>query len=229
MVAVHGIVSATWSSLRPCVLSPRTGLTCMAADDLRLAGESKSSLFVPLASSTVAESLGNFLEAEDSDKYLLGSRSATKTAEGQWIVTQDPVEWFSISVQPIFHQVIMRRMSKHIVEVRVLETTLDVAKGGRVASLVDTGIAKVMSQASMGGGTIVRWEEAPQGGPAGWILSADISLSLEVSRPRYLPIPRRVFQRVGSGIIGSTCKERGDIFLRDLSRGYTAWSSSRDR
>ena len=227
MVAAHDLALTTLSPLRPCMLSPRTSLTCSASDVLHLAGESQSSIFVPHSSKTISACLGTFLENEDSDEYLLGSHSATKAADGQWIVTQDPVEWFSISVQPVFRQVIMRPMGECSVEVRVLDAMLDVAKGGRVASLVDTGMTKAMSRASMGGGTIVRWEEAPQGG--GWILSADITLSLEVRPPRFFPIPRRIFQNVGSGIIRSTCKERGEIFLRDLSRGYTVWSSDQLR
>ena len=83
---------------------------------------------------------------------------------------------------------------------------------------------KVMSRASIQGLNAISWSETSDG----WSLSGDISLSLDVTPPRIFPVPRGVFERVGSGIIETTCKQRGDAFLRDLAAGYAAWATSED-
>lgn len=192
----------------------------MAADDLVLSGTAESSVVVPRIEE--APSLSDFLLSGDSDEILLGT-SEFKKLDDVWQCKQAPVEWFSVMLTPIFNEVIERSPSSSRVDVRVLNARVEIDKGGKRSALVANAMGQVMSRASITGLNAVRWSETS----AGWSLTGDITLSVGVSPPRFFVVPRDLFEKVGSSIIRSTCKQRGDAFLDQLAKGYAEWARSK--
>ena len=193
-------------------------------DLLRLAGGARSVVTVPRLASApsqgaAAPTLGDYLLGDHSDLVLLGTSDYCYVSESSyWECRQEPIEWFGLSISPMFHEVIERRHDE--VDVRVLEATVQSLGSGKRASLANSAMESLLSGTSITGVNSVKWEEVGDG----WCLSGEISLDLEFALPAVFPIPRGVLERVGSGIIRSTCKERGDAFLADLAAGYRAWA-----
>lgn len=196
----------------------------MAATNLLLSGAAECSVLVPSLGNGSPD-LGEYLLSSDSDEILLGTSDFRKI-DGVWECKQAPVDWFSLSIVPIFREVIERPVARSCVDVRVLEATIQLqdSEGQQRRSLVGRAMDKVMTRASISGLNAVRWVEQPGGG---WSLTGDITLSLDVTPPRVFPIPRGIFERVGSSIIRATCQQRGDAFLGDVANGYADWARVR--
>lgn len=192
---------------------------------LKLSGSAQSVLDVPKVRDALPTTpgLGDFLRSSSSDQVLLGTPNYVRRGE-LWECKQAPVDWFSVSIVPVFREIIERPPSSSAVDVRVLDASIEIEGNQGRSSIVGRAMEKVMSRASIEGLNAIRWSETADG----WTLSGDISLALDVTPPRVFPVPRGVFERVGSGIMTQTCKQRGDAFLRDLAEGYAAWAASED-
>ena len=207
------------SILQPAIMP---SLVSMMAADLTLSGSAQSRVTVPKISAS-APRLDEFLLSDDSNQVLLGTPDFRWNGDlDLWECTQAPVEWFSIMLTPLFREVIERPPSSGV-DVRVLEAVIEIEDSGKRSALVGRAMGQVMSRAKVTGLNSVRWVESADG----WALSGDVTLNLNVSPPRIFPIPRAMFESIGSDIIKTTCKQRGDVFLGELAAGYKAWASSK--
>ena len=160
---------------------------------LRLAGTAQSQHTVPRAVHGAAPTLEAYLLSNASDELLLGTKNFYALGGGEWNCRQEPVEWFSLSVVPVFRERIERPLSPPSVEVRVLDATVEVPEGdARRRSKAGEVMASLLAKASIEGLNVLSWTETADG----WELTGDITLSLGVTPPRILPIPRRIFERV---------------------------------
>jgi hypothetical protein len=191
----------------------------MMAQDLQLTGTAGSSLLVPKLDAS-SPLLGDFLLSPDSNEALLGTPDF-RELDSIWECKQAPVEWFSVELTPVFREVIERPSGESCVNVKVLEASIEIAEGGKRSSLVSNAMGQVMSRASITGLNEVRWDLTASGDV---MLSGDITLALTVAPPKLFPVPRKMFESVGSGIIRTTCKQRGDAFLKDLAKAYAEWA-----
>ena len=77
---------------------------------LRLAGTAQSQVTVPKIRIDGVPSLETFLMSDASDELLLGTQEF-RQVDGVWECRQQPVEWFSVSIVPVFREVIERPLS----------------------------------------------------------------------------------------------------------------------
>ena len=194
----------------------------MMAADLTLSGSARSCVTVPKISGC-APRLDEFLLSDESNQILLGTPDVRWSGD-LWECKQAPVEWFSIMITPLFREVIERAPSNSGVNVRVLGAVIEIEDGiGKRSAIASKAMGQVMSRSKVTGLNSLNWVETADA----WTLSGVVTLNLNVSPPPLFPIPRGMFERVGSGIIRTTCKQRGDVFLGELAAGYGAWASSK--
>ena len=76
-----------------------------------------------------------------------------------WECKQAPVDWFSVSIVPVFREIIERPPSSSAVDVRVLDASIEIEGSQGRSSIVGRAMEKVMSRASIEGLNAIRWSE----------------------------------------------------------------------
>lgn len=180
----------------------------------KFVGDAKSSIRVPAAAGL---SLPDFLLSDDSDQTLLGTSDGFWLKDGKWECAQQPVKWFTLEVQPVFVEEIERPRDTsggRPLRVNVVDAFVRVPTTGESSS---GPLREMMSKAQIASCNSLTWSPSAAGG---WELNADFSLTLTLKSSGRMKVPRGIFERIGSGIVRSTCKERIEGYLRDVVDGY---------
>eukprot|EP00804_Cyclotella_cryptica_P006813 CCRYP_010945-RA/>CCRYP_010945-RA protein AED:0.13 eAED:0.11 QI:0/-1/0/1/-1/1/1/0/243 len=194
--------------------------------------------------------LTSFLSSSDSDAILLGMKdgSAGGIAQVRKIETQSPaspsvlersrgnsvtwecrqskIEWFGMTLVPIFTNVIERSEStthpssgSGTVVISIIDAKTEVQNGGRLGGT----LASAMKRSVFEGRYIVFWrEEHGEHESMRYTLEGDIELSLTINLPPFVPLPPG-FNSIGSRIVERTCRDRLRQNLRDVSDAYVDW------
>ena len=178
--------------------------------------------------------LSKFMLSSDSDAILLGMKGDGGVAQvtkvesqlqsSTWECRQSSIEWFGMTLVPIFTNVIERtetvdRDKDGTVIISIIDATTQVENGGKLGS----ALASAMRRSVFEGKNVVLWKE--RDGDKSYKLVGDIELSLTINLPPFLPLPPG-FNRIGSRIVERTCKERLRQNLRDVSNAYHDWATS---
>ena len=181
-------------------------------------------------------SLSNFLSSDDSNAVLLGmkggsagmsqevrklaSNPTSSLLEGNggevYECRQNAVDWFGITLQPIFINVIERN-SEGTVTISIIDAQTDV-QGGRLGNT----LASAMKRSVFEGRIVISWKETDT---RNYTLEGNIKLSLTINLPPFLPLPPG-FNAIGSKIVNRVCKERLSQNVQDISDAYLQWVSA---
>ena len=179
--------------------------------------------------------LSKFMLSSDSDAILLGMKEDGGVAQvtklqsqkesSTWECRQSSIEWFGMTLVPIFTNVIERsetidRDKDGTVMISIIDATTQVENGGKLGS----ALASAMRRSVFEGRNVVLWKER-ENDDNSYKLVGDIELSLTINLPPFLPLPPG-FNRIGSRIVERTCKERLRQNLRDVSNAYHDWATS---
>jgi hypothetical protein len=190
-------------------------------------GESSTSILVPSSLVTARNSsqdksdnsLPDWMLSPKSDEFFLGTQDFKRRSDGNWDAFQASVDWFGLQLVPVFVIKLERSEAQQYVSANIQQARSDIMSGrdsalGRLA-------APVMEKSSFQGGNKVSWRRNQQSD--GWILEADLSLTLSIPLPPFLPLPPG-FNSIGSRIVKSTCKRRLETFVNDLQASYLDWA-----
>lgn len=182
--------------------------------------------------------LSTFLSSSESDAILLGMKQGdggvarvTKVQTDQqastWECRQSSIEWFGMTLIPIFTNVIERsealdKRSDGSVIISIIDAQTQVENGGKIGS----ALASAMRRSIFEGRNIVFWKEQEQD-DLSYKLMGDIELNLTINLPPFMPLPPG-FNTIGSRIVERTCRERLRQNLRDVSDAYHHWANSQD-
>jgi len=223
---------------------------------IKFAGESSTTMDIPMPNN-VTSSISSAAAASIPSKYLLtdwlSSTEATefflgtsnykkrsddddddythdnKTHDGLWDTVQPPVDWFGLTLSPVF--VIQLSHSEGRLVTNIREARSDVLSGkdsptGRLVS-------RLMNKSTFQGGNTVTWKTKNSDhhhhhNNSGWTLTLSVSLTLIIDLPPFLPVPPG-FNSIGSRIIKSTCRKRLDQLAIDMRDAYLEWANEQLR
>jgi hypothetical protein len=166
-----------------------------------------------------SNSLPDWMLSPESDEFFLGTQDFKRRPDGNWDAFQASVEWFGLQLVPVFVIKLERSKPQQYVSAIIQQARSDIKSGkdsalGRLA-------APVMEKSSFQGGNKVSWKKNKAS--EGWILEADLSLTVSIPLPLFLPLPPG-FNTIGSRIVKSTCKRRLETFVNDLQASYLDWA-----
>lgn len=191
-------------------------------------GESTTSIEIPFPSSNMHDnkkSLSTWmLSHELSDPFFLGSSNYQKRSDGSYDAFQPTVDWFGLELMPIFVIQVKRDGEEQTVAAMIKEARNEIV-GKNKDSVTGRLVARVMGGSTFQGGNTVHWSESES--KDGWIVQADLSLTLSIQLPRYLPLPPG-FNAIGSRIVKSTCKSRLKKFVVHLQEAYLEWAEEKE-
>jgi hypothetical protein len=189
-------------------------------------GESSTSISVPPPISQGTErnssndnSLPDWMLSPESDEFFLGTQDFKRRSDGNWDAFQASVDWFGLQLVPVFVIKLERSKPQQYVSSKIQQARSEI-KSGRDSALGRL-VAPVMEKSSFQGGNKVSWKKNQAS--EGWILRADLSLTLSIPLPPFLPLPPG-FNSIGSRIVKSTCKRRLETFVSDLQASYLDWA-----
>lgn len=193
----------------------RTTSTSRINGTIEFQGESTTSIQVPLPNT--AKSLDQWMLSEESDRFFLGTLDYRMRDDGRYDAFQPSVDWFGLELVPVFVIQLERDQTENQVAAMITEARNDIKAGKDSA----TGrlVSRVMGGSTFKGGNTVVWQETTNG----WTVQADISLTLSIKLPPFLPLPPG-FNRIGSRIVKSTCKSRLEKFIVSLQEAYLEWA-----
>ncbi|KAL7511090.1 hypothetical protein ACHAXN_011435 [Cyclotella atomus] len=180
---------------------------------------------------TSNKTLSTFLSSSDSDAILLGMKQEggvaqvtqlqSDTQSSTWECRQSSIEWFGMTLIPIFTNVIERNGEDGSIIISIVDAKTQVENGGKIGS----ALASAMRRSVFEGRNIVFWKEKKE--DRSYTLVGDIELSLTINLPPFMPLPPG-FNRIGSRIVERTCRERLRQNLRYVSDAYHHWAGARD-
>jgi len=201
------------------------------------------------------KTLTSFLSSSDSDAILLGMKGGSDGGIAQvrkiqiqspsssyvlernrgnsvtWECRQSNIEWFGMTLVPIFTNVIERSestthpsSSSGTVVISIIDAKTEVQNGGRLGGT----LASAMKRSVFEGRYVVFWrEEHGEHENRSYTLEGDIELDLTINLPPLVPLPPG-FNSIGSRIVERTCRDRLRQNLRDVSEAYVDWVYSQD-
>ena len=169
-------------------------------------------------SSSIAYTLPDWLLSSESDQFFLGSNNVRERPDGQWDAIQPSVDWFGLDLVPVFVMRLERSESKVSTIITEARSEMESGRDTTTGNLV----ARLMKKSTFRGGNSVVWREITSNNKEGWVLTADLSLTLVIPLPRFLPLPPG-FNSIGSRIVKATCRKRLESFLNDLQQAYIDW------
>lgn len=185
---------------------------------------------------TSNRTLSTFLYSSESDAILLGMKQGqggvaqvtklqSNQQESTWECRQSSIDWFGMTLIPIFTNVIERSEasssnSDGSVVISIIDAKTQVENGGKLGS----ALASAMKRSVFEGRNMVFWKEQ-QEDELSYKLVGDIELSLTINLPPFMPLPPG-FNTIGSRIVERTCKERLRQNLRDVSDAYHYWATN---
>jgi hypothetical protein len=189
---------------------------------------------------TSNKTLSAFLLSSESDAILLGMKDDggvaqvtqvdAQSSSSTWECRQSSIDWFGMTLIPIFTNVIERSEPLRDDEdggsviISIVEANTQVENGGRLGS----ALASAMRRSVFAGRNIVMWKEQEEEDDKSYTLIGDIELSLTITLPPFMPLPPG-FNTIGSRIVERTCKERLRQNLRDVSDSYYDWALSQEK
>jgi len=178
-------------------------------------GESTTSIEVPLD----AERLREWMLSRDSDVFFLGTSDVAKRDDGLWDTFQPSVEWFGLQLVPVFVIQLDRCKERQQVSAVITEARSDIQneKEGKMGKIIQ----KAMTSSTFRGGNTIALEPSKHDASSS-VLTADLSLTLSIPLPRFVPLPPG-FNKIGSRIVQSTCKRRLKQQLASLQDAYQTW------
>ena len=143
-----------------------------------------------------------------------------------WECRQSNIDWFGMTLVPIFTNVIERSEStthtsscSGTVVISIIDAKTEVQNGGRLGGT----LASAMKRSVFEGRYVVFWrEEHGSHESRRYTLEGDIELGLTINLPPLLPLPPG-FNSIGSRIVERTCRDRLRQNLRDVSEAYVDW------
>lgn len=184
-------------------------------------GEASTSIHVPFPSHAASpdHTLPNWLlSPRESDKFFLGTDNVRPNSDA-WEALQPSVDWFGLELVPVFVIKLERCAESQRVSTNIQEARCDILSGTNTV----TGkiVSKLMKQSTFHGGNTVAWRDNADSD--GWILQANLSLTLSIPLPAFLPLPPG-FNSIGSRIVKSTCRKRLQQNVVDLQEAYLQWA-----
>lgn len=174
-------------------------------------------------SSSIGYALPGWLLSPESDQFFLGTSNVRERPDGQWDAIQPSVDWFGLDLVPVFVMRLERSESK--VSTIITEARSEM-KSGRDTTTGNL-VGRLMKKSTFRGGNSVMWQEMTSN-KEGWVLTADLSLTLVIPLPRFLPLPPG-FNSIGSRIVKVTCRKRLDSFMIDLQQAYNDWVKNQEQ
>eukprot|EP00980_Cylindrotheca_fusiformis_P004248 scaffold918_cov126-Cylindrotheca_fusiformis.AAC.27 len=160
------------------------------------------------------ESVQEFLQSSHSDRYLLGTDVYTKREDGLWDCHQPVIEFFGLSLRPVFvHR--LDRESPSQVSINIVDARTDIVKNPE--SRTNKAAASILEASSFVGEGVVSAKPGATSGACE--LSVDLSLTLHIPLPRFMLIPPG-FNSIGSAIVRRAGKSRTKELLKSLQRAY---------
>ena len=215
---------------------PHSTSTSIFMATIKFQGDSSSQLLftTPIISSP-PRSLPEFLQDEESNMILLGGSSTQSLSKSNqhnnnknkelWNVQQPPIAWFGTELVSTFVNEMDLSFSE--TEQKIIISVLDAqtqikSRGSTRVQMME----KIMAQSSFSGTTVYKWkQQKSSSSTSSYLLKAELSLTLTVQLPRFLPLPPG-FNRIGSTIVNRTCKTRIRQTLQDLNVAYLDWAST---
>ena len=210
-------VTPVRSSSRSCDTKTSTSL----AGTIRFVGKANASVSgdaIRIVEEDNDKTLDKFLLSDVSNRVFLGTSntklisSASAGDDAIYECIQGGVEWFGLTVIPVFVNRISRGPSK--VTTSIEEARTDIKGGG-----LGTALASAMKRSDFEGRTIVTWKETT----SAFQIDGDLVLTLTIRLPRFLPLPPG-FNAIGSKIVERTCRERLKQSLLDTKSAYIEWA-----
>eukprot|EP00560_Eucampia_antarctica_P003018 CAMPEP_0197832750 /NCGR_PEP_ID=MMETSP1437-20131217/15990_1 /TAXON_ID=49252 ORGANISM="Eucampia antarctica, Strain CCMP1452" /NCGR_SAMPLE_ID=MMETSP1437 /ASSEMBLY_ACC=CAM_ASM_001096 /LENGTH=195 /DNA_ID=CAMNT_0043436311 /DNA_START=213 /DNA_END=800 /DNA_ORIENTATION=+ len=189
---------------------------------MRFEGDASSDVLIKLpvvGGSDDNNSILDWLESPDSNEALLGSDKYILRKDGLWDCYQPPVDWFGLQLNPVFvHQIDRSNIKKNNkVSINIVDGRTDIKNPDSASSVIQ----QVMQQCSFEGFNLLTFERNARS----WTLSSDLSLTLSVPLPPFVPLPPG-FNTIGSGIIGLTCQTRARDNLLSVKESYLNWAAA---
>ena len=162
-------------------------------------------------------SILDWLHSPDSDGALLGSEIYTLRKDGLWDCNQPPVDWFGLQLNPVFvHQIDRSNIKNNNVSIIIVDARTDISNPDSSTTIIQ----QVMQQCSFKGFNNITFEQNRRS----WTLSSDVTLTLSVPLPPYVPLPPG-FNSIGSNIISKTCQKRARENLESVKESYLKWAA----
>lgn len=190
--------------------------------EIAFQGDSSASVEVDASAEEVTQWL--MQPSQKTDQTLLGTTEVKQLNPEHdptvWECLQPRIDFLGLDLQPSFTNRLERKDGK--VTVAVIDSKTEVLKGNAANKIV----ANLMGRSKFSGQSIIQAKQQQQQ-PAqdSCTLSVDLSLSLNVPLPPFLPLPPG-FNSMGSAIVSRTGKSRTKKLLDDLKRDYEEWASS---
>lgn len=170
-----------------------------------------------------AASLSDYLLSAASDVPLLQAAAGAipaPDAHGFYTCAQQPVDFFALSVVPVFRESIERRPSTSEIVVTVIDARIEVEEDASAVSMLMSDMA---ATTEVRGRNVISWSEAADG--RGWLLAGTLELTLELPLLGGVPGGRRVVEGVGTRLVRTTCNARLEPYLEDIRAGFLDWVS----
>jgi hypothetical protein len=224
---------------------------CRLGATLSWLGDAQASVEIPPTgtSSPTDPSLQEWLGTPAaSDLALLGTPEPTPRRGGSggdgstvFECRQPVVDFLGLELQPVFLHEIDRRPppppetddgrggAATVVTVTILEARVEIPPSK--PNLANRGVRRIMEQAQFQGRAVIT--AVPASGPRTndpppLLLSVDLTLTLTVELPPYLPVPPG-FNRIGSAIMRRAGTARSQQLLEDMKQHYENWKSNQTR
>lgn len=179
-----------------------------------------------------AKQLQNFLMSQRSHHLLLGSDNVRRRRDGTYESVMESVSFFGYEIEPSFINRISHNPAREtnnpvpnsdlVLKVSIEDSTVRLSHNSQKGSTLGSRVGKVMEmmeRCSFKGGNEMRLCQDP-GVENEWILSSHLSVEVIIplrSSVRFLPPG---FQKIGSSIIGKSCKKGAHDTLIKLSKEY---------
>lgn len=154
--------------------------------------------------------IADFLLSGASNPSLLNAVAYNERGPNQYTCKMPSLEMFALHVTPELTVAIQRSQSE--LAIRVTDAQVHVTVPGRARQTL-SGV-KICSC------NTVTWAAAANGGTR---LGSELTLQLEVPRPRFLPMPRAGIETTASAVLRRVCEVQCNAFLGDIEAGYMEW------
>jgi len=180
------------------------------------------------------KSLSTFLASSASDSALLGKdrqlmngNQSSADSGALWECKQASVQWFGMSLIPIFINRIEKNPSRSNVIISIIDARTEVEQAGRLG--IGNTLASTMERSEFEGSNAVSWvknesasDDNVNDNAISYALEGNLDLTLTINLPRFLPLPPG-FNKIGSKIVARTCRERLRQNLGEISDAYSDW------
>jgi len=193
-------------------------VTCAFAGTISWEGDSTGVLDIDVP----LRSMQEFLQSPASDLYLLGTDTYIKRNDGLWDCQQPVIDFFGLSVQPVFVNRLDRQPSPSTsgVTVSIVDARTDIVKNPH--SPTNIAVSNLMSKTKFVGKSLisVKPSSSSSSSSSGCQLECQLSLTLQIKLPKFMLLPPG-FNTIGSAIVSRIGKSRTKQLLKEIEMAFS--------